>query len=255
MEQFIEQIKAFFALPLVGDVIASIIILLITALVAKWTVKFLRHILRSDEVPLPSSSIFFNIARGIIWMLGICVVLQSRFGINVSALIAALGVGGIAVSLGFKDTVANLIGGLQVTLMHLVEPGDNIAVSGVRGVVKDVTWRHTTIVTLTGEDVTIPNAIINTNSLTHLDPPEQVSVPFVVVGTDVDLEATAQRIKTGATDAVTSVSPVTQEVVVLFTEVTDAGFRGKVLMRITDAQKVAAATDAVVRAIAPITRL
>ncbi|MEG0026772.1 MAG: mechanosensitive ion channel family protein [Raoultibacter sp.] len=254
MEQLIEQIKAFFALPFVVDVIASAIILLITALAAKWVVRFLRHILRSDEVPLPSSSIFLNIARGIVWMLGICIVLQSRFDVNVSALIAALGVGGIAVSLGFKDTVANLIGGLQVTLMHLVEPGDNIAVSGVCGVVKDVTWRHTTIVASTGEDITIPNAIINNNSLTHLGSPEQMVVPFVVVGTDADLEATAQRIKTGATEAAASVSPVTQEVVVLFTEVIDTGFRGKVLMRITDAQKVAAATDAVVRAIAPITR-
>lgn len=254
MEQLIEQTKAFFALPFVDDVIASVIILLITALVAKWVARFLRHILRSDEVPLPSSSIFLNIARGIVWMLGICIVLQSRFDINVSALIAALGVGGIAVSLGFRDTVANLIGGLQITLMHLVEPGDNISVSGVSGVVHDVTWRHTTITSPTGESVTIPNSLINNSSLTRLAPPEQLTVPFVVLGTETDLDTIAQRIKTAATEAAASVSPVTQEVIVLFTEVNDVGFRGKVVVRITDAQKVAVATDAVVRTIAPITR-
>ncbi|MEG0070700.1 MAG: mechanosensitive ion channel [Raoultibacter sp.] len=254
MEQLIEQIKAFFALPLVVDIITAAIILLITAIIAKWVGRFLRRILHSDEVSLPSTSIFLNIGRALVWMLGACIVLQSCFGVNISALIAALGVGGIAVSLGFKDTVSNLIGGLQVTLMHLVEPGDNIAVSGVSGVVHDVTWRHTTIISMTGDAITVPNAIINNNSLTHLSPPEQLLVPFVVVGADEDLAATKQRIESAAAAAAGAVSPLVQGVKVLFTEVTDTGFRGKVLLRVADAEKVAAAADAVVCAIAPITR-
>ena len=40
----------------------------------------------------------------------------------------ALGIGGIAISLGFQDTLSNLIGGLQVSLLRIIKPGDNIEV-------------------------------------------------------------------------------------------------------------------------------
>ncbi len=66
--------------------------------------------LNRDSNPLPSSSIIINIGRGVIWATGISLILDACFGINANAIVAALGVGGIAVSLGFQDTLANLIG-------------------------------------------------------------------------------------------------------------------------------------------------
>ena len=86
-----------------------------------------------------------NIVRGAVWFLGICIMLSTCFNVNVSAAITALGIGGIAISLGFQDTISNLIGGLQVSLMRIVKPGDNIEVGSSSGVVKDVTWRHTSL--------------------------------------------------------------------------------------------------------------
>ena len=85
--------------------------------------RTLRKLLERDSNPLPSSSILVNIARGVIWALGASVLLDACFGINANALVAALGVGGIAVSLGFQDTLSNLIGGLQVIFMGIVKPG------------------------------------------------------------------------------------------------------------------------------------
>ena len=73
------------------------------------------------------------------------IILDACFNIDASALITALGVGGIAVSLGFQDTLSNLIGGLQMTFMGIIKPGDNIEVGSEKGVVQDITWRHTTI--------------------------------------------------------------------------------------------------------------
>ena len=53
-------------------------------------------------------------------------MLSTCYGVDVSAAITALGIGGIAISLGFQDTIANLIGGLQVSLLRIIKPGDNI---------------------------------------------------------------------------------------------------------------------------------
>ena len=181
MEDFEHDISRFVGSEWLGTLITAVLILTLTAVVGHLLTKFLRKVLNySDE--LPSSSIFINIGRAIVWMVGGSVMLSTCFGIDVSAAITALGIGGIAISLGFQDTISNLIGGVQVSLLRIVTPGDNISIGGSKGVVKDVSWRHTTITNAKGETAVIPNSVINKNSLTHLPPTGKVVLTLVVEG-------------------------------------------------------------------------
>lgn len=232
----------------------TVVLLGITALLARLLTRGLRKLLSHDSTPLPSSSIIVNIARATVWVIGGSIVLSSCFGINVNTLVAALGVGGIAVSLGFQDTLSNLIGGLQMTFMRIVAPGDNIEVGTESGVVQDVSWRHTTIVNGRGETVIIPNSVISKTALVHLPPVTQISVPFAVTASGTDLDRLREQLAQATREAVLRVCPLEQEPTVLFSEVTEFGFRGKVALRIADPAHVGEATDAVVRAIAPLTR-
>ncbi len=181
----------------------------------------------NEEKNLPSSSIFVNIARGAVWLLGVCIMLSTCYGVDVSAAITALGIGGIAISLGFQDTIANLIGGLQVSLLRIIKPGDNIEVGSSSGVVKDITWRHTTIRNSKGEEVVIPNSIINKTALTHLPPTNQVSLPIVVVTPGEHLNDVAAAIEHEASEAAGSVAKLTKEPKLSFSAITDGGFRGR----------------------------
>ncbi len=178
MDVFEQTIANITGGDFVAKIIAAIVIFVVVGCISHFVVKWLRHIMRRDDNSIPQSSIFVNIARGIIWGIGICLVLDSCFNVNMSALIAALGVGGIALSLGFQDTLSNLIGGVQISFMRIVKPGDNIQVGNNKGVVQDVTWRHATIKNRNGETVIIPNSVISKNAVVHLPPPERVSVPF-----------------------------------------------------------------------------
>ena len=78
-------------------------------------------------------------------------MLATCFDIDVSGLVTALGVGGIAISLGFKDTIANLISGVQITSSKILEPGDYIEVGKYAGIVDDTSWRHTIIKNFKGK--------------------------------------------------------------------------------------------------------
>ncbi len=227
-------------------------VFVVTFVVARLAVKFLRHVLSRDSSPLPSSSIFVNIVRVVIWLIGVSIVLSTCFGIDVSAAITALGIGGIAISLGFQDTLSNLIGGLQVSLTGLVEPGDNIEVGGERGVVQDVTWRHTTIKNALGESVVIPNSIINKTALVKLRPVTVVSIPVVVTVDGGLLPGTAQQMEQLADEAAGSVCALEVPARALFSEVTDYGYKGTLTFTVKDAELVGAAKDAVLRAIAPL---
>ena len=184
-----------------------------TAVATKVVSKTLRHLLNRDDNPLPASSIFINIARAVIWMIGGSFILDNCFGINANALVAALGVGGIAISLGFQDTLSNLIGGMQVTFMGIIKPGDNIEVGGVSGVVQDITWRHTTIEDACGQTIIVPNSNISKNTLVHLMPFGRVAVPVAVKDTSkwTSLDALADELTSATKAAVLPISGFDKE--------------------------------------------
>ena len=230
---------------------------LATLAISRIVARAMRHILDRDSNPLPSSSIIINIVRATILILGASIILDVIYNINANAIITTLGVGGIAISLGFQDTLSNLIGGLQVTFMGIVKPGDNIEVGSETGVVQDVSWRHTTIRDALGQTVIIPNSIISKTALVHLLPASRVVVPFAVphaAGDDgtatCDTDQIATRLGGLALAAASSVCPVVDGPRVLFSEITEFGIKGKIIFVLEDAGKTSLAADAVVRAIA-----
>ena len=256
MSDIFNMIQEILAKPWIRTLIWFVILVLATKILANLVAKLLRHMLRSEENPLPSSSIIVNIARGTVWALGASVILDTCFNVNVSAFIAALGVGGIALSLGFQDTLSNLIGGLQLTFMRVVVPGDLIEVGNAKGRVHDVGWRHTTIDTATDGTVIIPNSVLSKTSFSKLSDDAAVSVPIAGTFADETLDTYAKSIEGSAQKAAESICAITSnpKVQVRFTEITESGFKGQIDLRVADPQAVSAVTDSIVRAVAPFTR-
>lgn len=253
MEQFEDFVQNTTGGDLLGRIVIAVLILVCVAVCSHLLVRWLRHIMRREDSSMPSGSIFINIVRIIVWGLGISFVLDTCFGVNMTAVLAALGVGGIALSLGFQDTLSNLIGGMQVSLMRIIGPGDNIKVGSNTGVVQDVTWRHTTIKNKLGETVIIPNSVISKNAVVHLPPPECVVVPFVATTTE-DLDSVVEQVGKVARETALQFAGIVTEPEVLFTEVAEEGIVGKVKVEIDDPAQATPTSDAITRAIAPIVR-
>ncbi len=184
MEQFFGTMQEQY--PVLETLLIIAIVMLITWIVEHCIFKVLSHMGKRKNDPLPSSSIFANIARICIWFLGVATALKICFNVDITAFVAAMGVGGIAISLGFQDTLLNLIGGLQVSMGRLVEPGQYIQVLNQCGRVTDISWRHTTILDSDGKTHMIPNSLMNKNSLVDIGSTGEVQVPFLIpVSTDV----------------------------------------------------------------------
>jgi MscS family membrane protein len=93
----------------------------------------------------------------------VCLIAMITFqelGINVAGLIAGLGVGGLALALAAKDTVANWFGALMVYTDRPFEMGDTITVAGITGTVEDLGLRSTRIRTSDKTLVTLPNSTL-----------------------------------------------------------------------------------------------
>ena len=230
------------------------IIIIITAIVSGTVSHVIKRIMSVDGLPLPSSSIIINIARIAIWVLGISIVLSACFDIDVNGLLAALGIGGVALSLGLQDTIKNFIGGLQVTLMSIVRPGDHVVVDNVEGIVQDVSWRQTVVKDFENNIHLIPNALINSTSVMKVSPDLLVSTRLSFINDGRDLDEMIGEMEQLAKRAVEKVTPLEKDPWILLTEIGEYGIWGKMRFVLKEPTYAREARDAARRAISPYTR-
>ena len=140
-----------------------------------------------DDQFLP---IIRRVILGVVLLFALMAIL-GVFGVELTAAIAALGVGGIAIALALQDTLSEFFAGGHVILDRPITIGDFIELdSGDRGRVTDIGWRSTTIKTWEGNYVVLPNSMIANSKLINFDKPKQ-ELGFVVdvgVGYHEDLE-------------------------------------------------------------------
>lgn len=92
----------------------------------------------------------------IVWGLGSVVALNNA-GYDVGALLAGIGIGGLAMALAAQETVANIFGGITIYADKPFRVGDRVRVDGYDGTVAEVGIRSTRIDSLEGPVVVIPN--------------------------------------------------------------------------------------------------
>lgn len=92
-------------------------------------------------------------------IIGALVILQN-FGVNVTAILAGLGLGGVALAFAAQDTVANFFGTVTILLDSPFRVGDHIKIIDVEGIVEEVGFRSTRIRSLTNSLITLPNSIV-----------------------------------------------------------------------------------------------
>lgn len=100
-----------------------------------------------------------KIVNFIIVIIGLLMVLNI-IGVNLTAVLSGLGIGGIAVALASKDSLSNFFGTISVLLSNVFSQGDWIEVDGKEGVVVEIGLRVTTIRTFDNALIAIPNAIL-----------------------------------------------------------------------------------------------
>nr|WP_277998717.1 mechanosensitive ion channel family protein [Moorella sulfitireducens] len=94
-------------------------------------------------------------------------VIAVEWNYNISGLVTGLGLGGLAISLAAKDTLANMFGGMVIFLDKPFTIGDWISTPSVEGTVEDITFRSTRIRTFAHAQVTLPNATLANEPITN----------------------------------------------------------------------------------------
>jgi len=150
-------------LPRVIGVVVILVVFFILAKIAK------RIIISAAERLKLDSNLTSLLARtsNITLMIFGLVTALGTLGINVSALVAGLGLTGFALGFAMKDTISNLLSGVLILLYRPFELGNRIKVSGYEGIVISIDLRYTELDS-EGNKVLIPNSKLFTDPITVL---------------------------------------------------------------------------------------
>lgn len=151
----------------------SIIIFSFTLFISRLLVEFTKIYTSKVSGLEGSVSVFSNIVKIIVFSLGIMIILQ-HFGISITPIITALGVGGLAVALALQDTLSNFFAGIQILVSKQVRPGDYVRIDPTNeGTVKDITWRNTLVETAGGNIIVVPNSKFAQSIIINMNLPEK----------------------------------------------------------------------------------
>ena len=111
--------------------------------------------------------ILTKVAKVVIIFVILASFLQS-FGYNVNSVIAGFGITGLAVGFAAKEAIGNVFGSIGLLADRVYKVGDYICFDGYEGTVTDINFRSTTIKTIQGFEVNIPNNLLANNEITNV---------------------------------------------------------------------------------------
>lgn len=100
-------------------------------------------------------------------IVGTLIGLQN-FGVNVTALLAGLGIGGVALAFAAQDTVANVFGTITIILDRPFKLGDAVKLGDTEGTIEEVGFRSTRIRTYYNSVISIPNSVVAKEKIDNL---------------------------------------------------------------------------------------
>lgn len=179
---------------LLRKAVLSLLIISLSLFFSKVLVQMLGLYLEKFRDVLPPTSLFENLVRIFVLVIGALVLVQA-LGLSITPALAGLGIGGLAAALALQGPLSNLFSGIHIMLSRQIRPGDYIKLeTGHEGYVMDISWRNTTIRELPNNLVIVPNAKLASLVVVNYHQPEpQISVVVPVqVSYSSDLEKVEQ---------------------------------------------------------------
>lgn len=192
----------FLELPSRLDRIADVVIVAAFWLqVALWGSAAVKHLLGRREgrvlVGLGERqsgmiSVLTVIGQGAVYVVALLLALDN-LGVNITTLVAGLGIGGIAVALAVQTMLGDLLASLSITLDKPFDIGDWLRVGEVEGTVEHIGIRSTRLRSLTGEQIIFSNTSLTSGRVHNLGRmPERRSLLTIGIAYDTPSEQLAR---------------------------------------------------------------
>ena len=166
-------------LPTISYLLIILIATLVTARIVTSIFKYFGTVRPNIRTLVPTLQ---KIMKIIVYFVAFVLILDA-LGIQVTALVAAFGIGGLAIAFALQGTLSEFFAGIYIMSDRPVRVGDYVELeSGRKGYVIDVGWRSTRIRELPNNIIVVPNSKLAGSIITNFYLPEQEMACLVQVG-------------------------------------------------------------------------
>lgn len=148
-------------------------------------------------------------------------VTSQNLGINITAAIASLSIGGLALGLAAQDTLANLFGAIAVFMDKPFRIGDRIKVETVDGTVESIGMRSTRVRNLDGHFITVPNKTMGNAIITNITQRPMIRTEMNI-GITYDTPAEKVKRTTAVLEEIYRAHPKTSDLIISFNKFNDS---------------------------------
>jgi small-conductance mechanosensitive channel len=171
---------------LVERTLVILTIVSLTLMASRLAGNLIRHYGTRAHGAMPVTTLTQNLAQLFVVLVGALILLR-HFGVSITPILTAFGVGGLAVALALQDTLSNLFAGFYISVAGQVRLGDYIKLNtGEEGYVSDISWRSTIIRGLGNNLIIIPNSKLAQAIVTNYYLPERRMALNIPVGVSYD---------------------------------------------------------------------
>tara|TARA_B100000686_G_C16734501_1_gene942777 strand:- start:733 stop:1608 length:876 start_codon:yes stop_codon:yes gene_type:complete len=168
LEPLLEQLSAMGTagvkmLPLLG---IALIAILFTWIVSKIVQKVLKKVTERAQLRPSLENLILTLAKIAVWTIGVLVAAAIVFpSLTPAKILAALGLGSIAIGFAFQDIFENFLAGVMIMLRKTMRIGDFIECEGVEGKIEQINIRDSYIRQTDGQLVLMPNSKLFKNEV------------------------------------------------------------------------------------------
>ena len=147
--------------------------------IAKWLDRRRKVTINEDKAAASSIGIIRFVARTAIWVMVLLLTLDN-LGVDITALVAGLGIGGIAVALALQNVLGDLLASLSIALDQPFVLGDFLVVGDHMGTIEYIGIKSTRLRSLTGEQIVMSNADLLSSRLRNFGRMYERRVTFTI---------------------------------------------------------------------------
>jgi small conductance mechanosensitive channel len=151
-------------LPLIA---IAVLVLVLGLIAVRFTVRWTEAGLRRARADVAVQRLVANVLRVLLVILVLLFAL-SLVGVEVGAVLAALGLAGLALAFALQNILENFVAGILILIRKPFRPGDQIESNSFAGTVEDIDLRVTRLRDFDDEIVLIPNATVFTEPIVNL---------------------------------------------------------------------------------------
>jgi len=222
--------------PWFKDIIVIIITLVGAILIIKWFKLFLKRSKEKWDIDATLIQVLNEIITYSIYAIAIIIILN-ELGFNITAIAVSLGIFGIAIGFGARDTISNFISGIFILADKSVRVGDIIEISNQKGKVSQLGFRTTTLITYDKRVIKVPNSIFSSSPYINYTTSEIRRVDLnITIPYSLPLEKAIKALEDTASASAEALKKPKPKVIVK--ELADVGIKLKLCIWINDPWRV-----------------